>query len=255
MVELHHITAGYNGHRVLEDLTLSFPTGQVTALLGPNGCGKSTLFKAALGLIPITSGEILLHGTPLCTLSPRQIAQQVTYLAQSRNVPNITAQKMVLHGRFPYLSYPRHYRPEDHAMAEQALRWADALSLAHRPMEQLSGGQRQKIYLAMALAQDTQTIFMDEPTTYLDISHQLEVMALLRRLAGSGRAVAVVLHDLGLALRCADQVAVLSEQRLCRLGSPDEVYSSGILNQVFGINLRRIDTPEGWQYYCTAHTQ
>ena len=107
----------------------------------------------------------------------------------------------------------------------------------------------------MALAQDTQTIFMDEPTTYLDISHQLEVMALLRRLAGSGRAVAVVLHDLGLALHCADQVAVLSEQRLCQLGSPDEVYSSGILNQVFGINLRRIDTPEGWQYYCAAHTQ
>ena len=118
-------------------------------------------------------------------------------------------------------------------------------------MQELSGGQRQKVYLAMALAQDTQSIFMDEPTTFLDIGHQLEVMALARRLAGLGRAVVLVLHDLDLALRGCDRVAVLSEGTLQALGSPEEVFSSGVLDQVFGVSVRRMETPEGWQYYCT----
>lgn len=251
MVELRNLFVGYDGVPVLKDITLSFPPGQVMALLGPNGCGKSTLLKAALGLIPAQKGEILLDGRNLHTLSPRDVAQKAAYLAQSRSVPNITARRMVLHGRFPYLSYPRRYRPEDYAMADRALQWADAADLAHRPMGELSGGQRQKVYLAMALAQDTQSIFMDEPTTFLDIGHQLEVMALARRLAGLGRAVVLVLHDLDLALRGCDRVAVLSNGTLRALGSPEEVFSSGVLDQVFGVGVRRMQTPEGWQYYCT----
>lgn len=251
MVELRNLFVGYDGVPVLRDITLSFPPGQVMALLGPNGCGKSTLLKAALGLIPAQKGEILLDGRDLSTLSPRDVAQKAAYLAQSRSVPNITARRMVLHGRFPYLSYPRRYRQEDYAMADRALQWADAADLAHRPMEELSGGQRQKVYLAMALAQDTQSIFMDEPTTFLDIGHQLEVMALARRLAGLGRAVVLVLHDLDLALRGCDRVAVLSGGTLQALGSPEEVFSSGVLDQVFGVSVRRMETPEGWQYYCT----
>ena len=251
MVELRNLFVGYDGVPVLKDITLSVPPGQVMALLGPNGCGKSTLLKAALGLIPAQKGEILLDGRNLHTLSPRDVAQKAAYLAQSRSVPNITARRMVLHGRFPYLSYPRRYRPEDYAMADRALQWADAADLAHRPMGELSGGQRQKVYLAMALAQDTQSIFMDEPTTFLDIGHQLEVMALARRLAGLGRAVVLVLHDLDLALRGCDRVAVLSNGTLRALGSPEEVFSSGVLDQVFGVGVRRMQTPEGWQYYCT----
>ena len=251
MVELRNLFVGYDGVPVLKDITLSFPPGQVMALLGPNGCGKSTLLIAALGLIPAQKGEILLDGRNLHTLSPRDVAQKAAYLAQSRSVPNITARRMVLHGRFPYLSYPRRYRPEDYAMADRALQWADAADLAHRPMGELSGGQRQKVYLAMALAQDTQSIFMDEPTTVLDIGHQLEVMALARRLAGLGRAVVLVLHDLDLALRGCDRVAVLSNGTLRALGSPEEVFSSGVLDQVFGVGVRRMQTPEGWQYYCT----
>ena len=135
-------------------------------------------------------------------------------------------------------------------MADRALQWADAGDLSHRPMEELSGGQRQKVYLAMALAQDTQSIFMDEPTTFLDIGHQLEVMALARRLAEMGRAVVLVLHDLDLALRGCDKAAVLSGGTLQALGSPDEVFSSGVLDRVFGVSVRRMETPEGWQYYC-----
>ena len=173
MVEVRNLLVGYGEAPVLSDVSLTFPTGQVTGVLGPNGCGKSTLLKAALGLIPIQGGQVLLDGQDLHTLSPRDVAQRAAYLAQSRSVPSITARRMVLHGRFPYLSYPRRYRPEDYQMADQALQWADAADLSGRAMDRLSGGQRQKVYLAMALAQDTQTIFMDEPTTFLDISHQL----------------------------------------------------------------------------------
>ena len=250
MVEVRNLLVGYGEAPVLSDVSLAFPPGQVTGVLGPNGCGKSTLLKAALGLIPIQGGQVLVDGQDLHTLSPREVAQRAAYLAQSRSVPSITARRMVLHGRFPYLSYPRRYRPEDYQMADRALQWADAADLTHRPMEELSGGQRQKVYLAMALAQDTQSIFMDEPTTFLDIGHQLEVMALARRLAGLGRAVVLVLHDLDLALRGCDKAAVLSGGTLQALGSPDEVFFSGVLDRVFGVSVRRMETPEGWQYYC-----
>ena len=150
---------------------------------------------------------------------------------------------MVLHGRFPYLSYPRRYRPEDHAAARRALEQADAWELARLPVQTLSGGQRQKVYLAMALAQNTQTILMDEPTTYLDIQHQLDLMAFSQALAREGRAVVLVLHDLCLALRFAHRGAVLSEGRLLQTGTPEELFSSGILAETFRTPLNRI--PDG----------
>ena len=156
---------------------------------------------------------------------------------------------MVLHGRFAYLSYPRQYRKQDRAIARKALEWADALELEDRYMPELSGGQRQKVYLAMALAQDTETIFMDEPTTFLDVRHQLEVMQVARRMAAEGKAVAVVLHDLCLAMRTAHRIAVLADGRLQALDRPEAVYASGILPRIFGVSLSRTETDQGWQYY------
>ena len=203
MIELKNLRAGYPGRPVLEGIDLEFRPGEVLAILGPNGCGKSTLLRTANGLLPRDGGEVLVDGVPLEELSAKEVAKKVAYLPQSRTTPNITAGRMVLHGRFPYLSYPRRYRREDHEMVKRALEWAGAAELAPRPLAELSGGQRQKVYLAMALAQDTETILMDEPTTYLDVGCQLEVMALARRLAEEGRAVVMVLHDLTLALRLA----------------------------------------------------
>jgi iron complex transport system ATP-binding protein len=249
MISLQNFSVGYGETPVLEQVNLSFPTGQVTILVGPNGCGKSTLMRSALGLLPSLSGQALYDGVPLTELSPREIAQKAAYLAQSRNTPNITGYRMVLHGRFPYLSYPRRYRPEDHAAVRAALEQMDAQSLSGRLLTTLSGGQRQKIYLAMALAQDTETIFLDEPTTYLDVRHQLEVMAAAKRLAAQGKAVVLVLHDLCLALRTADQIAVFSEGRLQQLATPEAVYESGILPQVFGVSLGRAETDHGPRYY------
>lgn len=250
MIELEGLSVGYLGKPVLENVSLAFPPGKVCVLIGPNGSGKSTLLKAACGLLPKQAGTIRIDGAPLDTLSSRQIAQRVSFLAQSRSVPEITARRMVLHGRFPYLSYPRHYRKEDHLLVHQALERAGAAELADRSVGTLSGGQRQKVYVAMTLAQDCATVLMDEPTTYLDIAHQLRLVELARQLAGEGKAVVLVMHDLPLALHCGDVLAVLSEGRLVQTGTPEEIYQSGIISTVFGVQLHRVETQQGWQYYC-----
>lgn len=250
MIELKNLSVGYPGRRVLDGVDLTIRTGEVLALIGPNGCGKSTLLRTAAGLQPALGGEVLVDGVPAEQLTRRQMAQKVAWLSQSRNVPSITARRMVLHGRFPYLSYPRRYRAEDRAAAEEALAAVDAAELGGRDVQELSGGQRQRVYLAMALAQDTQTIFLDEPTTYLDIGHQLELMALLRRLAEGGKAVAVILHDLPLALRAADRVVLLDDGAAQLVGTPEEVWRSGLTDRVFGVKLRRVQTENGWHYYC-----
>ncbi len=249
MIEIIQLRAGYPGRTVLEGVDLDFRPGQVLAVLGPNGCGKSTLLRTANGLLARMGGEILLDGLPLERLTVREIARKVAYLPQSRTVPSITAGRMVLHGRFPYLSYPRRYRREDHEMVRRALDWVGAAELASRPLPQLSGGQRQKIYLAMALAQDTETILMDEPTTYLDVSCQLEVMALSRRLAEEGRAVVMVLHDLCLAMRYAHRLALFQDGRLLCTGTPEELFCGAELERTMGVGLGRVQTEEGWRYF------
>lgn len=250
MLELRALCAGYHDRPVLRDVDLVFRPGKVLALLGPNGCGKSTLLRTAAGLLPSQGGTVLLDGVPLTSCPPRLIAQKAAYLPQSRTVPAITAERMVLHGRFPYLSYPRQYSAADRALARQALEWVDAGDLADRLLPELSGGQRQKVYLAMALAQDTETVFMDEPTTYLDVRHQLEVMTVSRRLADMDRAVVLVLHDLSMALREADRLAVLADGALRQIGTPEEIFAGGELDRAFGVTVRRVWTESGWLYYC-----
>lgn len=252
MIELQHISAGYNGTPVLKDVSIDFPKGCITVLLGPNGCGKSTLLKTSLGLLKADSGTILYDGVDVRTLTPRSIAQKAAYLSQARSVPSITAGRMVLHGRFPYLGYPRRYSPKDRQVVREALQRTGSLELENRRMEELSGGQRQKIYLSMAMAQQAKTIFMDEPTTYLDVQHQLETMRIARELADGGTAVVMVLHDLSLALRFADRVAVLEQGSLIKIGTAEEVFESGILDQVFRVQVCRTQTKNGWLYYCES---
>lgn len=249
MMELRQLRAGYGEHMVLDGIDLALRPGEVLALLGPNGSGKSTLIRAALGLLPLAGGQVLIDGADAAALTPRQRAQKAAYLPQTRPVPNITALRMVLHGRFPHLTYPRRFRQEDYAAAMAALEQADAACLARRPMPELSGGQRQRVYLAMALAQDAPTLFLDEPTAFLDVSHQLEVGRLAGQLARQGKAVVLVLHDLPLALSTADRLAVLKGGRLLAMDGPEALCADGILNSVFGIELGRVMTDRGWRYY------
>ena len=249
MIELKNLTAGYSRQNCLTGLDLRVEDGILTVLLGPNGCGKSMLLKTIAGILPVYGGEILVDGIPVSQMSSRQLAQRVSYMAQTRNTPNIIARRMVLHGRFPYLSYPRRYSRADHELARQALQAADALDIADRPMPELSGGQRQKVYLAMALAQDTNTILMDEPMNFLDVQHQLGLIRTAHSLAASGKAVLLVMHDIRLAMQCADRLVIMSDRGIGLSASAEEVYDSGLIDEVFKIRLCRTETPAGWQYY------
>ena len=252
MIEVKNLSAGYFGKIIVKNVTIEFVPGEVLVLLGPNGSGKSTLLKAALGLLPSMGGEILYDGIEMKRLKRKEIAQKAAFLSQSRNTPSIQAMRMVLHGRFPYLSYPRQYSKRDKEIANQAMEVTGSSPYKEMNVSELSGGQRQGVYLAMALAQDTETIFMDEPTTYLDISHQLNVMQTARNLAKQGKAVVLVLHDLPLALSGADRVAVFCSGELKSCDTPRKVYESGVLNEVFDVNVHCVETAHGMQYYCTA---
>lgn len=245
MMELRSITAGYGGAPVLNGVSLTFAAGQVTVLVGPNGCGKSTLLRVAARLLSAESGEILLDGREAGEFSNKEFARQVAFLPQSRSTPDIAAGTLVLHGRFPYLGYPRRYSAKDRQRARRAMEQAGVLELERCPVSSLSGGQRQKVYLAMALAQDTPVLLLDEPTTFLDVAHQLELVHLARELAARGKAVVMVLHDLNLALTCADAVALLSGGVLRQAGTPEEIYQSGALEQVFQVSVHRVTLEDG----------
>ena len=241
MLELRNVTAGYGEKLILHDISLDFPPGTVTAILGPNGSGKSTLLKAAAGLLPIASGAVVAE-------EPR--ARHVAYLPQSRRVPEMTVRQLVLQGRYPWLGWPRRYGEKDHELARRAMERLGVAGLADRPLAELSGGTRQKCYLAMTLAQDTEVLLLDEPTSFLDPAHQLRLMALCRSVAAEGKAVAVVLHDLPLALRFADRVAVMDAGRLLMVDSPAGLLKSGLLEKTFAVKILGVDTPEGRRYVC-----
>ena len=249
MIKFSHLYAGYSDTPVLKDLTLTIPSQQLTVVIGPNGCGKSTLLKTICGILPIDRGELTIQGESIHSIPRKLLAQKVSYLAQSRRVPHMTALQMVLHGRFPYLSYPRRYRPQDREAALDAMERMGISHLSNAMLPTLSGGTRQKVYLAMALAQDTSVVLLDEPTTYLDISHQLQCMEQARFLCQEGKTVVIVLHDIAYALRIADHLIVLQDGRIAAQGHPEEIFTSGYLDHVFGVHFERVSTPNGWHYY------
>lgn len=249
MIELVNVCAGYDGEEVLHQINLKIHPGKITVLIGPNGCGKSTLLKALVRLNPHSSGEIRVDGLGIGDYDSAGLARKVAYLPQKRNVPDISVLKMVLHGRFPYLKYPRRYRAADMNAARKALQWVGLEHFAEENLNRLSGGNQQKVYIAMALAQDTPVILMDEPTTYLDISYQIRVMELARRLAADGKAVVLVLHDLSLALQNADFVGVMSKGEMVRYGTVEEIFESEVLDEVFDVKVRRMEMNGEWRYY------
>lgn len=251
MIELKNVCAGYDGKTVLHHVNVTFEPGKITVLVGPNGCGKSTLLKSIVRINPHSSGEVLIGGVSIQKMEQKQLARNVAYLAQNKKAPDISVMKMVLHGRFAHLSYPRKYRQKDIEIAKNALKWAGMEAESEKIVSKLSGGMQQKVYIAMALAQDADTILMDEPTTYLDVVHQLRLMEMARQLAKAGKAVVMVLHDLTQALQIADQVVVLKEGKIIAQGTSDEIYESGSLQRAFGVEVERVHTKSGWHYLCS----
>jgi len=247
VLELKNLCVGYGKKEVLHRASILFEPGKLTVLVGPNGCGKSTLLKTALGLLPPLAGEITLDGTSLSHLSRNEIAKRIAFLSQDKRTPDMTVEQLVLHGRYPHLSFPKRYREKDHAIAHAAIERMGLSDLSHAPLSTLSGGMKQNAYIALALTQGTEYILLDEPTTYLDISHQLALMQTLCSLAAEGHGVVCVMHDLPLSLTFADRVAVLGEGRILCCDSPSQVCASGIFERIFGVSVEAYDN--GYRYH------
>ncbi|MDU0967502.1 MAG: ABC transporter ATP-binding protein [Actinomycetaceae bacterium] len=239
------ITVAYDHHVVLSDVSFTIPPGEFTAIIGPNACGKSTLLRALTRVVPLEGGQILLEDRPIGEYSPKDIARRVGLLPQSPTAPDgISVADLVARGRYPHQSLLRQWSPADEDAVAAAMASAGVTHLAERAVSELSGGQRQRVWIAMILAQDTDLVLLDEPTTYLDISHQIDVLELARALQAAGRTVVAVLHDLNLAFRYATHVAVMHAGRIVAEGAPGEVVSAALIEDVFDLPCRVLPDPE-----------
>lgn len=239
------LTLAYEDREVVHALDLAIPDGEVTVIVGPNACGKSTTLRALGRLLKPKSGAVLLDGEALAKLPTKKIAQQIGLLPQTPVAPEaITVGDLVARGRQPHQSWWQQWSDEDEKAVTEAMERTDVSALAERSVDELSGGQRQRVWIAMALAQDTGLLLLDEPTTYLDISHQVEVLDLVRQLNHDrGRTVVVVLHDLNQAARYADHLVAMKEGRIVAEGAPADVVTEELVREVFGLECVVVPDP------------
>ena len=240
LMTLEALRSGYAGEEKLHGVTAAFRAGQLTVVIGPNGSGKSTLLKCMAGQLPVTEGRIGLEGRPIDTFGRLERARMISYMPQSRLIPETSVGQLVMHGRYPHLKWGQRPGAEDRRVVREALERVGLSARASRPAHQLSGGERQRAYVAMMLAQQARGMLLDEPTVYLDPSGQFELMNLLRELSASGACVVAVLHDLSLAMRYADRILLMNQGQLVQQGTPAEVYASKQLERCFGIRIRRL---------------
>ena len=241
----HGLTVGYGGEPVVHDLTVEIPDGQVTTIVGPNGCGKSTLLRTLGRLLPPTSGHVVLDGAPITSRGTRDIATRLALLPQSPIAPEgLLVRDLIGRGRHPHQRWFAQWSRQDEEVVDAAMAMTDTSDLRDRPLDQLSGGQRQRAWIAMTLAQDTDLMLLDEPTTYLDLAHQVEVLDLVCRLNRErSRTVVMVLHDLNLAARYSDLVVVMHDGRIVTQGPPTDVFTAEMLSDVFGLEADILSDP------------
>jgi iron complex transport system ATP-binding protein len=235
MIELEQVCFSYGASPVLKEINTVFRAGEICAVVGPNGCGKTTLVRLLSRLQKPTSGRIRLNGISLEEYSQKELAKTVALLPQGRSVPEIRVEEAVADARFPYLDITRRLSQRDWQAVERALEESGAAAIREKNLQELSGGERQRVYLAMLLAQETPVVLLDEPMTYLDLPHQFVVMKLLQKLRDTGICVVVVLHDLALAMRYCDRILVLENGKIAADGKPEAVAGSEELERIFGV--------------------
>jgi iron complex transport system ATP-binding protein len=232
------LSIGYGERLIVKSLSIEIPDRQITTIIGPNGCGKSTLLKAITRIISHQSGSILLDGKDISKVNTKLLAKQMAILPQTpESASGLTVGELVSYGRFPYQKGFGRLTKKDYEVIDWALEVTGTIDYKFRPVDALSGGQRQRVWIAMALAQETEIIFLDEPTTYLDMAHQLEVLELLQKLNHEQeRTIVMVLHDLNQAARFADHIIALKDGEIVKAGNCEEVISQRVLKKVFNID-------------------
>lgn len=248
----NRLQVGYNHRPVLDHLSIEIAPGTVTALVGPNGSGKSTLLKTLARLLKPTDGAVLLDGKAIHTMSSAAVAQRLAILPQGPSAPpGITVRELVEQGRFPHVGALRMLKQQDHATISEALRLTGMSAFAQRPLDGLSGGERQRAWIALTLAQATPVLLLDEPTTFLDIGHQLEVLELVRRLNHERMmTIVLVLHDLNQAARYAERMVVLQQGRIVADGAPREILTPELLATVFAVQANIVTDPASGTPVC-----
>ncbi|WP_416139798.1 ABC transporter ATP-binding protein [Halomonas sp. HK25] len=243
-LEAEALNLAHGRTAVIHGLDLALPPGQVTAIVGPNGCGKSTLLAGLARLHAPGGGAVLLDGADIQRLPARQLARRLALLPQEATAPEgLTVHDLIRFGRQPHQGWLSQWSDEDQRVVEEALAAAGLEALAERPLEALSGGQRQRAWIAMTIAQQTPLVLLDEPTSALDLGHQLEVFELVRRLAGAGRTLALVLHDLASACRYADHLVAMRAGRVVAQGAPAEVVTEALVRELYGVACTLIHDP------------
>ncbi|RSD28346.1 ABC transporter ATP-binding protein [Mesobacillus subterraneus] len=237
-IEAEKLTLSYGDSIIIKELDIQIPKGEITVFIGGNGCGKSTLLRSIARLLKPQSGAILLDGEAISKLSTKDVARKMAILPQSPTAPEgLTVLQLVKQGRYPYQTWLKQWSAEDEEKVANALKATGIEHLKDRTVDSLSGGQRQRAWIAMTLAQDTDIILLDEPTTYLDMTHQIEILDLLYELNETeGRTIVMVLHDLNLACRYAHNIVAIKDQKIFDQGKPEVVINCSLVKQVFGMD-------------------
>ncbi|NQZ49918.1 MAG: Fe(3+) dicitrate ABC transporter ATP-binding protein FecE [Moritella sp.] len=244
MLTIENLTIGYAGKMILNELNITIAKGKITALIGPNGCGKSTLLKTIAGSLKPAKGKVSLAGQDLSKLSHKSRAKLLSILPQSPITPEgISVRQLVSCGRNPYLSHWGGLSQQDRDAVQAALVDTGLCELAERAVDSLSGGQRQRVWIAMVLAQDTDYILLDEPTTYLDLTYQIELMEMMQKMNRQGKTLVVVLHDLNQACRYCDHLVVMKKGEIIAQDEPHKIFNSKLLKEVFALDATIITDP------------
>ncbi|WP_411815349.1 ABC transporter ATP-binding protein [Heyndrickxia sporothermodurans] len=254
-IQAKSLTLGYGDSIIIDELNLSIPKGEITVFIGGNGCGKSTLLRSMARLLKPESGSVLLAGKEIVKLPTKEVAKNLSILPQTPIAPEgLTVLQLVKQGRFPYQSWLKQWSNEDEEIVMRALKATRMVEFKDRPVDELSGGQRQRAWIAMTLAQDTEVILLDEPTTYLDMTHQIEILDLLFELnEQENRTIVMVLHDLNLACRYAHNIVAIRDKKVYAQGTPESVISCQMVRDVFDMDCQVSMDPLFGTPLCIPH--